>query len=261
MPPEEEKEIEKIPEISATSDVFVDANEEEVPRLSNDIEGLNTKEIVQPTPIESHKTNFQNALNHFILSASPFIKYPLPYLETQYGITCELRKYFPEVMYSSPNSVGVIGSSTGVMVDDAENNNYIEDVSDPVMLNSKISTDKPRILWEPPHSFTTLKLTSAIGSDEVQGSIADFRRKGSRLDLVPEGRSFLVSEEFNRSDASSWNTLEHDKMKPGLGGEQIDALDPLKHQRLSLLFCSYSPVSANSPYFCVNPWYVSLKQV
>lgn len=47
-------------------------------------------------------------------------------------------------------------------------------------------------------------------------------------------------------------------MKPGLGETQIDSLDPLKHQRLSVLFCSYSPVSANSPYFCVNPWYVSL---
>jgi 1-phosphatidylinositol-3-phosphate 5-kinase len=195
--------------------------------------------------LESQNNNcFQSTLEHVILSASPFITYPLPYLETEAGKVCELRKFFPDILYWSSRA---IKSSI-----DLENNN-IEDSYDAVLLNSKACVDKPRIHWEQQHSFTTSKLTSSISADEVQVLIADFRRKGSRLELISQG-NFMTSEDCNRSDASSWNTVEHDKLKPGNGEEQIDALDPLKHQRLSVLFCSYSPVSANAPYFCVNPW-------
>lgn len=32
----------------------------------------------------------------------------------------------------------------------------------------------------------------------------------------------------------------------------LDALEPINHQRLSVLFCSYSLVSNNAPEFCVK---------
>lgn len=37
---------------------------------------------------------------------------------------------------------------------------------------------------------------------------------------------------------------------------RVDALHPFNHQRLSLLFSSYSqlPESGSPPAFCVNPW-------
>lgn len=33
-----------------------------------------------------------------------------------------------------------------------------------------------------------------------------------------------------------------------------DVLDPVNHQRLAVLFCSFSFESNNAPAFCVNPW-------
>ncbi|XP_021945128.2 1-phosphatidylinositol 3-phosphate 5-kinase isoform X2 [Folsomia candida] len=247
MPPEENKEdCLRSPSYSE----FVDAKED----ITGSPETTEVSKLVARTT-ESIKSNFENSLTQVILSASPFVKYPLPYLESEIGKACELRKYFPEVIYSTPQPAITTTDPTQIL-EDIDNNN-MDDCFDSVMLNSKISTHKPRIHWEEAHLFTTSKLTSAIGSDEVQGLIADFRRKGSRLELEPGG-NFLSSAEYNPSDTSSWNTVEQDKMKPGLGETQIDSLDPLKHQRLSVLFCSYSPVSANSPYFCVNPWVVNM---
>lgn len=33
-----------------------------------------------------------------------------------------------------------------------------------------------------------------------------------------------------------------------------DVLDPMNHQRLAVLFYSFSHESSNAPAFCVNPW-------
>lgn len=37
---------------------------------------------------------------------------------------------------------------------------------------------------------------------------------------------------------------------------RMDALDPMNHQRLAVLFYSFSHESSNAPAFCVNPWVV-----
>uniref|UniRef100_A0A1I7XW62 1-phosphatidylinositol-3-phosphate 5-kinase n=1 Tax=Heterorhabditis bacteriophora TaxID=37862 RepID=A0A1I7XW62_HETBA len=40
---------------------------------------------------------------------------------------------------------------------------------------------------------------------------------------------------------------------------QNDVLDPYVHQRVAVLFGSFSPKSPNAPYFCVRPWVVSME--
>lgn len=44
---------------------------------------------------------FRKALDGIILSFSPYFKLEIPYLETETGSKCELRKYFPEQVYWS----------------------------------------------------------------------------------------------------------------------------------------------------------------
>ena len=39
-------------------------------------------------------------------------------------------------------------------------------------------------------------------------------------------------------------------------GVITDVLSPFNHQRIAVLFGSYSPLSANAPVFCVRPWVV-----
>lgn len=159
MPPEENKEdCLRSPSYSE----FVDAKED----ITGSPETTEVSKLVARTT-ESIKSNFENSLTQVILSASPFVKYPLPYLESEIGKACELRKYFPEVIYSTPQPAITTTDPTQIL-EDIDNNN-MDDCFDSVMLNSKISTHKPRIHWEEAHLFTTSKLTSAIGSDEVQG--------------------------------------------------------------------------------------------
>lgn len=44
---------------------------------------------------------FRKALNGTILSVSPYIVFPVPYLETENGKKCKLRSFFPEEIYYS----------------------------------------------------------------------------------------------------------------------------------------------------------------
>lgn len=38
-----------------------------------------------------------------------------------------------------------------------------------------------------------------------------------------------------------------------------DVFDPLIHQRIAILFGSFSPKSPNAPLFCVRPWVVQME--
>ena len=48
-----------------------------------------------------YRARFKKALDNIVLSTSPYIKMKLPYLETETGSKCELRKYFTEEIYWS----------------------------------------------------------------------------------------------------------------------------------------------------------------
>ena len=51
--------------------------------------------------MQKNRFKLKKALEYIILSISPYIHYDLPYLETDQGSRCELRKYFPEEIYWS----------------------------------------------------------------------------------------------------------------------------------------------------------------
>ena len=51
--------------------------------------------------LQKHRFKLKKALESVLLSTSPYIHYDLPYLETEQGSKCELRKYFPEEIYWS----------------------------------------------------------------------------------------------------------------------------------------------------------------
>lgn len=64
-------------------------------------------EEVNPSPLQPvvvqkiYDDKFRTALSTTILSVSPNITFPLPYLETEQGRNCELRSRFPEELYYS----------------------------------------------------------------------------------------------------------------------------------------------------------------
>lgn len=93
----------------------------------------------------------------------------------------------------------------------------------------------------PPHPFISACLTKRISDDnEILGLLANFRACGGRL----THKKMECSE--NKKEESP--KLRR-KNTPGL-----DILDFDNHQRIAVLFCSFSHKSNNAPAFCVNPW-------
>lgn len=278
MPPAD-KEDSTLSDNSPSSDDFVEAKEQFSPptvspsrtdtveSISADSGVENSSKLDPRALMESSCAEtmitfrcLSDCLKDTILSASPFISYPLPYLETKEGNSCDLRTFFPMEAYWSAKLRPMNRCNT-VPIDNSQQRmdtefNALNSFMNGVLINSKIFMDSPIIERKDTHIFTSKKLTSPIGSDEVQSLIADFRRAGGRLQFIPQNDNQLSQGQKLRSNNSSWNTLESDKMRSGVETSgRVDCLDPFLHQKLSVSFCSYSPQSANFPYFCVNPWY------
>jgi 1-phosphatidylinositol-3-phosphate 5-kinase len=106
---------------------------------------------------------------------------------------------------------------------------------------------------QPQHPFVSAKLTSSVDSCEVQTLLAHFRACGGRVTSTSSSLEPLNSSKarmrVNSTTADATNSSAAGKQNPW-----PDALDPANHQRLAVLFCSYSHESNNAPAFCVNPW-------
>lgn len=170
---------------------------------------------------------FKKALEGTILSVSPYLKFTIPFLETETGRNCTLRQFFPKEIYYSV---------------------HFEDKVE----SAKISSEPPQstnplanLKLKAPHPFIEAKLTSSADSREVQTLLANFRACGSRLQGTTNGSV--------------------EKKKVNIPQEVIDStplradcLDPMSHQHLSVLFCSFMHNSNDTPVFCVNPWVVNM---
>lgn len=90
------------------------------------------------------------------------------------------------------------------------------------------------------HPFLTAKIRTSTETDQIQTLLADFRACGGRFPKKP----FVIT-----------CTEPDNKVTEGVQNEEKrDVFDPNNHQRLAVLFCSFSHESSNAPAFCVNPW-------
>ncbi|XP_025408093.1 putative 1-phosphatidylinositol 3-phosphate 5-kinase isoform X2 [Sipha flava] len=162
------------------------------------------------------ENKFQYFLNSTILSISPVVNFSVPYLESDIGKHCKLRKYFSKHIYVSQ-----------------------------VLNNMKSFTDyqqengqpESEINLKPKHDFVTSKLTDDINSDEVQSLLALFRAQGGRI---------LHNQTEKLSTKSKKNSYPKKE-------KLVDIFDPVNHQRLPVMFYSFCPESNNAPSFCVEP--------
>lgn len=173
---------------------------------------------------------FKKALEGTILSVSPYLKFSVPYLETETGRNCILRSFFPrEIFYSVQFMDKVKEIKTGNVFTE-------QSVIENPLMNLKL---------KPQHPFVQARLTTDVDSRKVQALLANFRACGSRLyptNNVLSDKQILVQSEVT----------EQPPMWP-------DCLDPASHQRLSVLFCSFSHTgNSDTPAFCVNPWVVNM---
>lgn len=72
--------------------------------------------------------------------------------------------------------------------------------------------------------------------------LANFRACGGRY----KKKKVLILPSKNEETNNRKNSI--------VGTDRFEVFDPNNHQRLAVLFCSFSSESNNAPAFCVNPW-------
>ncbi|XP_063396622.1 1-phosphatidylinositol 3-phosphate 5-kinase-like isoform X1 [Mytilus trossulus] len=175
---------------------------------------------------------FKKTLAEILLSTSPYIKFELPYLETEFGSRSNVRNFFKDDLFWSK---------------------YFEPVAYREKKKQLVETycpPKPASPWSDieisePHPLILTQITGSLKDKHLQHLIADFRARGGRIQLRPRA---IVSE----ADKQDTHQVT-EKTAPG-----VDCLDYSNHQKFMVLLSSHSENSTNYPNPCVPPQLVSM---
>lgn len=128
---------------------------------------------------------FRSTLSSMILSVSPFVTFPLPFLETEQGRKCPLRSLFPTELYYSKfwsNSCNNNNSN----LDFGKKKEYINgNILDATLSETTLN---------PHHPFLLAKITGPIDSCELQTLLTEFRSFGGRYPKNPKRMYFLSAD-------------------------------------------------------------------
>ncbi|XP_055924397.1 1-phosphatidylinositol 3-phosphate 5-kinase-like [Argiope bruennichi] len=200
---------------------------------------------------------FSKLLDDIILCASLNVKPSLPFLETEAGKKCELRKFFPADIYWSRHFEK---ENETQILHPIDTQTDLEDES--ISLKGLINSKNVEVL--PTHPLTNFKITDVLDSSmEMQTLLADFRARGGTIKfLCPHEKA--AKEKEKKQTSMHQTSRDHARTEistnTGLCWEKkTDVLDPYNHQTLAVLFSSYSCASDNAPNYCVNPWVVKME--
>lgn len=177
------------------------------------------------------ENSFRSILKSTILSISPFVSYPLPFLMTEQGKKCFLRSFLPENLFLIPSETF-----------HSEKCHFDRYSSSGVVQESK-STSKT-------HYFLKQNITQTCDSRHMQTTIADFRRDVGRY---PKN---LLMQKITKPN----KTQENDELDYLSRSNVKDIFEIRYHQRLPVLFCSYYFDTNHVPTtFCAEPLLLSMK--
>lgn len=168
-------------------------------------------------------TKLMAYLTDAILSCSPLMSFDLPYFLSKECEESPLRQFIGfDKIYWSDRLVKNCEDQESIAIE-------LETLAD-----LQESTPEVEIELNPSkkHPFVTRNLRSTLNSPSTKDLLADFRACGS----------VLSKKKCIKSDK-----IEHDEEATIF----IDALDPRYHQRLPVLYCSYSLTVSTT--FCINP--------
>ncbi|XP_060077952.1 1-phosphatidylinositol 3-phosphate 5-kinase-like [Ylistrum balloti] len=194
---------------------------------------------------------FRKLLNEVLLSTSPFVKYDVPFLESESGSNCCSRKYFAHIdeLYWSCRF-----DPAGYDIRRSQKYHEGEQPSKLPMSWSDVEVVEA-------HPFILSELTS-MDKNTTESMLADFRARGGRIVLKPT-LSDTVSGPRDPFDQSNRNCLTQQNntrvLTSGKKDRRRDCLEFHRHQRLAVLLSSHSEKSANHPFPCLPPQIVTME--
>lgn len=203
----------------------------------------------------------QAVLADTILSVSPMVKAELPFFETSAGRCSPLRGFFPTILYWSPALEATEGRSFSSL-HSLDNRGELALVAVPKSESFDYRLEAPQLELasvevSAPHPLINAVMQKPDDDGHVLALLASYRAAGSRLRARSGDRcSDSTSLHHHDTDISIAVDVANDgehEMAP-----RIDCLDIRHHQRISVLFSSFSHESANAPELCVNPWVVNM---
>lgn len=176
--------------------------------------------------LSTDESSFKFKIKSSILSISPFMSYPPPYLETDSGMRCYLRNFFPKDLFSTKKATMKSKNSTG------SNKNY------------HIGETAENLAESYSHEFLCLKISQMIDNKNIQTSIADFRRYVGKYPKVKTMQKITKPQKASEKAITAVIPKKH----------EIDVFDIYHHQRLPVLFCSFYYDTSHMPTsFCAEP--------
>ena len=143
---------------------------------------------------------FRKTLDETILSCSPYLKYAVPYLESEASRNCLLRKFFQKDLYFSVQF---------------EKEKPMRRPRFSEMDAKESSKDENQnVHIKPPHKFIRCRVTEEAKSLEIQSMVADFRARGGRMELVCKCKN-----KPHRDFSSERNEVSHQSVTEGLSSD------------------------------------------
>lgn len=177
-----------------SEDKFMAAVSENVSDFTDPLRSSQAEELASSPanlPVEAlavemrYDNRFRNALSSTLLSVSPFLTFPLPYLETEQGRNCKLRKLFPAELYFSK----LWSTTSGTAL---ERPDSVE--ADTVKGNVDLGNKENDLQLLPAHDFVKMKITAAATSRDIQTKLAEFRSFGGRFPKGKAPSEYCISE-------------------------------------------------------------------
>ena len=197
---------------------------------------------IQSSTLATNSMLFRKAMEDTILSISPLIRHPLPYLETEAGRNAPLRKYLPEVLYYSQQLKQSESPPRKIR--------YGQEDATNCETTSNDATPERNLI----HPFLRARITPAMSRTELLGLLSDFRARGVRPGCkLPDQ---VVKNKLSLTTSDDWENIATVEDQRADGTGLRDCLDPFNLQRLCALFSSFCQTgsSAVAPQYCVAPW-------
>lgn len=184
---------------------------------------------------------FGTMLGTQILSITPFVHLQLPYLETLPGSNCKTRGYFEETIYWSE------------LLESGEGN--------PVEVENKIKERKQSQEEEAEEEKRKARKSSGefVKTSFTPDDIAYFRAFGRWPNEGHDKKLALNdTEEGEIFFSETPNHIKH-RFERNKKGKDLDCLEFANHQKILVLFTSFSAQSFNHPQPCIVPWIVNMQ--